>query len=159
MPVKKGMPTKIGAQKIARLEEIGEEEILGRIAQGEMLQDLRREYDVGYKLWNKWIDAVDGRRGRYDAAMLEAGHFYAERAVATAQSATREDVNVARLQVDTDKWMASKRNAAYDVRQRDVAINISIADLHAQAAELLRQVDEGVIDADFLDVTEDGEDA
>lgn len=157
----KGVPTKVGAQKLARLEEIGEEEIFGRIATGEMVKDLQKEYDVGYKLWHKWLDADKDRRKRYEVAMLEAGHFYAERAVATAQMATREDVNVARLQVDTDKWMASKRNAAYDVRQRDVAVNISIGDLHAQAAELMREIDAGnvVIEGDFDDVTDGDEDA
>jgi hypothetical protein len=63
--------------------------------------------------------------------------------------------------VDTDKWMASKRNVAYDVRQRDVAVNISIGDLHAQAAELMREIDAGnvVIEGDFDDVTDGGEDA
>ena len=53
------------------------------------------------------------------------------------------NVNVARLQVDTDKWMASKLNAQYDTRQRDLAINISVNDLHAQAAQLLGDVIEG----------------
>jgi hypothetical protein len=157
----KGVPTKVGAEKLARLEKIGEEEIFGRIASGEMVKDLQRELDVGYKLWHKWIDAEKDRRQRYQAAMLEAGHFFAERAVATAQSATNENVNVSRLQVDTDKWMAAKRNATYDVRQRDVAVNISISDLHAQAAELMREIDAGnvVIEGDFDDVTDGGEDA
>jgi len=49
------------------------------------------------------------------------------------------------LQVDTDKWMASKLNAQYDTRQRDVAINISVNDLHAQAAQLLGDVIEGEV--------------
>ena len=66
-----------------------------------------------------------------------------ERALETAQLAERDNVNVARLQVDTDKWMASKLNAQYDTRQRDVAINISVNDLHAQAAQLLGDVIEG----------------
>ena len=39
--------------------------------------------------------------------------------------------------------MASKLNAQYDTRQRDVAINISVNDLHAQAAALLSDVIEG----------------
>jgi hypothetical protein len=90
-----------------------------------------------------WLDAAGGRRGRYEQALNEAGHYYAERAVDTAQTAQPEDVNVSRLKVDTDKWMASKLNSKYDTRQRDVAINISVNDLHAQAAELLDSVIEG----------------
>ena len=69
----------------------------------------------------------------------------------TAQSADPATVNVARLQVDTDKWIASKLNAQYDTRQRDVAINISVNDLHAQAAALLGDVIEG----DAVEVDDD----
>ena len=50
---------------------------------------------------------------------------------------SQKTVNVSRLKVDTDKWIASKLNQKYDTRQRDVAINISVNDLHAQAAQLL----------------------
>jgi hypothetical protein len=152
----KGVPTKIGAMKLAKLDEVGEDELFEQIADGKLVKNLIREMDVGWKLWGKWIDREDGRRGRYDAALLAAGHVFAERAVETAQNATPEDVNVSRLKVDTDKWMAAKRNAAYDVRQRDVAVNINIGDLHAQAAELLKELDKtGAIDGDFVDVTRD----
>ena len=79
----------------------------------------------------------------YEQALSEAGNYYAERAVDTAQNAQPEDVNVSRLKVDTDKWIASKLNHKYDTRQRDVAINISVNDLHAQAAQLLGDVIDG----------------
>jgi hypothetical protein len=143
----------VGKAKMAALDTVGEDEILERIAQGETMQMLCKQYDIGTKLWYKWLDSVEGRRGRYNAAMNEAGHFYASRAVNTAQSATPETINVARLQVDTDKWMAAKRNAGYDTRQRDVAINISVNDLHAQAAALLGDVIEG----DAVEVSDDGD--
>ena len=76
-------------------------------------------------------------------------------AVQTAQAVTPDMVNVARLQVDTDKWIASKLNSQYDTRQRDVAVNISVTDLHAQAAQLLNTVEMGdVIDVDAEDVSD-----
>ena len=144
------MVGEVGKAKIMALEKLGEDEIFERIASGVSLASIKREFNIGHKLWAKWLDASDGRRGRYQAAQLEAGHFFAERALETAQLAERDNVNVARLQVDTDKWMASKLNAQYDTRQRDVAINISVNDLHAQAAQLLGTVIEG-------DVFEDDE--
>ena len=147
------MVGEVGKAKMAALDTVGEDEIFERIAQGDTMQMLCKEYDIGTKLWYKWLDRVDGRRSRYNAAMAEAGHFYASRAVNTAQAATPETVNVARLQVDTDKWMAAKRNAGYDTRQRDVAINISVNDLHAQAAALLNNVIEG----DAVEVSDDGD--
>lgn len=137
------MVGEVGKAKVAAIEQVGEDEILERIASGVSVRTLMKEFNVGYKLFAVWLDSVEGRRGRYEAAQHEAGHFYAERAVDTAQNAQPEDVNVSRLKVDTDKWMASKMNAKYDTRQRDVAINISVSDLHAQAAQLLDDVIEG----------------
>jgi hypothetical protein len=137
------MVGKIGKAKIAAIEQIGEDEVLERISTGTSVRTLMKEFNIGYKLFAMWLDAAGGRRGRYEQALNEAGHYYAERAVDTAQTAQPEDVNVSRLKVDTDKWMASKLNSKYDTRQRDVAINISVNDLHAQAAELLDSVIEG----------------
>ena len=141
----------VAKAKLAALEEIGEDELFEQIAGGLTVRNLMKKYDVGYKLWARWLDAKAGRRDRYAAAQLEAGHFYAERAVDTAQNTDPSMVNVARLQVDTDKWIASKLNAQYDTRQRDVAINISVNDLHAQAAQLLGDVIEG----DAVEVDDD----
>jgi len=143
----------VGKAKMAALDAVGEDDIFERIAQGETMQMLCKQYDIGTKLWYKWLDSVEGRRGRYNAAQAEAAHFYANRAVQTSQAATPDMVNVARLQVDTDKWIASKLNAQYDTRQRDVAINISVNDLHAQAAALLGDVIEG----DAVEVRDDGD--
>lgn len=137
------MVGKVGKAKIASMEKIGEEEVLERISTGTSVRTLMKEFEVGYKLFAMWLDAEDGRRGRYEQALVEAGNFYAERAVDTAQNAEPETVNVSRLKVDTDKWIASKLNQKYDTRQRDVAINISVNDLHAQAAQLLGNVIDG----------------
>ena len=98
----------------------------------------------------EWVDAERGRKDRYRAAQEAAGHFFASRAVDTAQNADPATVNVSRLQVDTDKWIASKLNQQYDVRQKDIAINISVNDLHAQAAQLLGDVDD-IEDAEIVD--------
>lgn len=141
----------IGKTKLAAVEAVGEDEILERIASGVSMQQMCRELNIGTKLWYKWLDSVKGRRERYNAAQAEAAHFYANRAVETAQNTDPSMVNVARLQVDTDKWIASKLNAQYDTRQRDVAINISVNDLHAQAAALLGDV----IDGEAEDVSDD----
>lgn len=145
--------SEIGKAKLAALNERGEDAILEEIASGVSMREMCRKMNVGNKLWYRWIDAVDGRRSRYEAALMEAAHFYADRAVTTAQMTEPATVNADRLKVDTDKWMASKLNAQYDTRQRDVAINISVTDLHAQAAQLLGDMVEG----DAVDVTPDDE--
>jgi hypothetical protein len=144
----------IGKAKIAAINAVGEDALFERMARGETVSTIIGELDVGWKLWHKWLDAERGRKDRYRAAQEAAGHFFASRAVDTAQKADPATVNVSRLQVDTDKWIASKLNQQYDVRQKDIAINISVNDLHAQAAELLGDLDD-VEDAEIVE--EDGD--
>ena len=73
-----------GKQKLARLEKIGEDAILERIAQGELTSDMIRDLNVGWKLWMKWLKASPGREERVEAARKEAAHFFAARAVKEA---------------------------------------------------------------------------
>jgi hypothetical protein len=129
---------KIGEQKMARLDAVGEDVILGRIADGESIRTLTAEYDLGFNLFYQWINRGKGRKERYEAALANAGHAYAARAVDTAQNVSDPaEVNMARLKVDTDKWIAGKLNAQYDVRQRESTITLKVEDLHAQAAALI----------------------
>lgn len=147
----------IGNAKLAALDQVGEEELFEKLTTGTSVTDLIREYNVGWKLWYRWLDSAQGRRQRYQEALDMAGHFYAARAVQTAQQADVGSVNVARLQVDTDKWYAAKLNQQYDTRQRDVAVNISVTDLHAQAAALLAsvQANDDVIEGEWSDAEDD----
>ena len=129
------------ADKVARMErEVDEEEVIERISNGAFAQDIISELGIGWRVWGLWLDNREGRRREVEQARENAAHFFASRAVNTAQGATTENVNVARLQVDTDKWVAGRFNDMYDTRQRDVSVNISVGDLHAQAMELLRDV-------------------
>ena len=146
----------VGKAKLAKLEEYDEDEVFERIAQGVSVRQICRELECGYKIFGLWLDAGEGRRAAYEQAQHAAGHFYAERAVEAAQNAQPETVAVARLQADTDRWMAAKMNQQYDTRQRDVAVNISVTDLHAEAAALLNSVEmKDVIDAKAIE-SDDG---
>jgi hypothetical protein len=49
------------------------------------------------------------------------------------------------------KWKAAKASPEYDTRQRDVAINISVNDLHAQAAALLNEVGGDIIEGEIVE--------
>lgn len=148
---------KITRERIKQLDELGEEELFERIASGMTVKSLILGMGMGWRAFYKWIDAAEGRRERYNDALQQAGHAYAARAVETAQNATNENVAVARLQVDTDKWIASKLNAQYDVRQKEVNVTLRVEDLHAQAAALIaEEAERAVIDGIYEDVT-DGE--
>ena len=147
----------VGDTKLAALDQVGEDVLFEKLTNGTSVTDLIREQNVGWRLWYRWLDKAQGRRQRYQEALDMAGHFYAARAVQTAQQADVGSVNVARLQVDTDKWYAAKLNQQYDTRQRDVAVNISVTDLHAQAAALLAsvQASDDVIEGEWSDAEDD----
>ena len=151
----------IGKVKMAVLNAAGEDEIFGMIAQGKKPSDVIKHFDVGWHLFHKWIAAEDGRDTRYKMARDMAGHHYASKAEEIAESIHMQEasVNSARLAVDTYRWLAAKANDQYDAKQNSVAVNVSVNDLHAQAAQLLKSVGGDVIDGDYEDAeTVDDED-
>ena len=153
----------IGKVKLAALEAAGEDDIFGMIADGKNASDVIKHYNVGWNIFHKWIAAGEGRAQRYDEAKEMAAHYYASQAQKIADEIHQIEANVnsARLSVDVYKWKASKASPEYDVRQRDVAINISVNDLHAQAAMLLNSVVDDVIEGEVVEdaVIEDDEEA
>ena len=143
---------KLTRERMKMMDAVGEDELFERILSGQTVRSINAELGIGWRAFYKWLDAVDGRRQRYEDTLQQAGHAYAARAVDTAQNATAENVNVARLQVDTDKWIASKLNQTYDVRQRETTVTLKVEDLHAQAAALFAHE----VEHEMLDVDDDG---
>ena len=143
---------KLTKERMKMMDEVGEDELFERILSGQTVRSINAELGIGWRAFYKWLDAVDGRRERYEDTLQQAGHAYAARAVDTAQNATSENVNVARLQVDTDKWIASKLNSTYDVRQRETTVTLKVEDLHAEAAALFAHE----VEHEMLDMDEDG---
>jgi len=147
----------IGKLKLAALEAAGEEEIFGMIALGKNASDVIAHYDVGWNIFHKWIAAGEGRAARYDEAKQMAGHYYASQAQKVADEMHQHEatVNSAKLAVDVLKWKAAKASPEYDTRQRDVSVNISVNDLHAQAAMLLNSVGGDLIEGEAFEVEDD----
>jgi len=144
---------KIGKAKIAALEVAGEEEIFGMVASGKNPSDVIKHFGVGWHIFHKWIAMEDGRDARYQEARGIAGHGYASKAEEIAETIHMQEasVNSARLAVDTYKWLAAKSNDAYDTKQSNVAVNVSVTDLHAQAAKLLASINEAdVIEGELV---------
>ena len=150
----------LGKVKLAALETAGEDEIFGLIADGKNASDVIKHYNVGWNIFHKWIAAEEGRDVRYMHAREMAGHNYASKAEEVAEQIHLQEasVNSARLAVDTYKWLAAKANDQYDTKQASVAVNVSVTDLHAQAAQLLASVGADVIDAEVVEVDSDGGD-
>jgi hypothetical protein len=147
---------KITRERVSALEEYGEDAVFERILAGETVRSIVLGGNIGWRAFYSWLRRVDGREARYKDILHQAAHAIAARAVDTAQTATPETVNVARLQVDTDKWYASKLNPAYDIRQKDVTVTLRVEDLHAQAAALISsEVEREIVEGEFREI--DGE--
>ena len=99
-----GRPS-IFTQKIA-------DEICDRISKGESLRSITSDEESGWLPGQttvyRWLDSDETFRKQYARAMELRAEFKFEQAWTIANEATPETVAVARLKVDTVKWMAGK---------------------------------------------------
>jgi len=103
------------AKKIGRptsyTDEIAEQ-ICDRIARGESLKQILADKESGWlpgeSTVYRWLAENDFFRERYAHAREAQADGEFDQAKAIAMSATPENVQVARLQVDTIKWRAAK---------------------------------------------------
>ena len=88
------------------------DEICDRIAKGESLRAICADEEAGWlpsaRTVHRWIDGNEEFCQQYARAMEQRAEFKFEEAWSVAKAATPETVSVARLQVDTIKWMAGK---------------------------------------------------
>lgn len=102
----------------------------------------------------RWTEDNDAFREEYTRARQYQAHVYADQIIELADTA--EDANLARIQVDTRKWYASKviPKLYGDNQKVEVNHSIKIADEHAAALlELSRRKREA--EGKLIDVTPD----
>jgi hypothetical protein len=98
-----------------------EEEVLARqdqaveyciqqLANGGTVLAVAKELGVEAGALRHWIVRKEETYKRYAAARELQGTTFAERAIELANAATNKTVGVARLQVDTYRWFASRAN-------------------------------------------------
>lgn len=129
-----------------------EEEIFERLAAGEFVTTLCREYlaepyaDAGkgepnnYHFYS-WLDAAEGRRDRFDRVRESAADALAEESVRIVDEAREEGVastaeaTLAKEQGRARRWIASKLNRLKygDNPNAGVNVNLDIGQLHLQA--------------------------
>lgn len=100
------------ARLTALVEEHGAagatELIVGRVANGEKLSEIGESMGIPYGVLYRWVQDDADRAGAYKAALEAKADEEAHRMLEIADSATPEDVAVARLRADTRKWLVSK---------------------------------------------------
>jgi hypothetical protein len=113
----------------------GEAMVFDHISQGKTVDSVIKALDVSISGFYKWIER-DAKRGELLArARTRGGQSLAEQTLEIADSATPQEAQVAKLRVDTRRWLASKMNEEYGDKQQPL-VNI---DLGSMALDALRK--------------------
>lgn len=127
---------------VRHIEEMGGEEwALGLIADGMTIARFMREHGTGLsrQQFYLWVDAVPGRRERYQAARKQAAEAYADDALDLIDGAeeTSAAVSKAKEQVSTRKWLAAIADPERYGRAADENQGGSVLHLHLHALQQL----------------------
>jgi hypothetical protein len=114
----------------------GELAIVDKISQGETVLGLARTLGISHTAFYDWVDrGGEARAAALARARTRGGQSLAEQTLEIADSATPQEAQVAKLRVDTRRWLASKMNEDYGDKQQPL-VNI---DLGSMALDALRK--------------------
>ena len=114
----------------------GELAIVDKISQGETVLGLARTLGISHTAFYDWVDrGGETRTAALARARARGGQSLAEQTLEIADSATPQEAQVAKLRVDTRRWLASKMNEDYGDKQQPL-VNI---DLGSMALDALRK--------------------
>ena len=115
----------------------GEIAMLDRLSQGETILSLARSLGVSHTAFYDWIDrGGEARASALARARARGGRSLAEETLEIADAATPQDAQVAKLRVDTRRWMASKQAPDEYGDKQQPLVNI---DLGSMALDALRK--------------------
>ena len=124
----------IDQMNMKRLDDIGENNLFDRLAAGQTMTGLVKELGVGKRLFYKWMRSVEGREDRYYAARKEWANYLAEETLSIADNiADASDAQVAKVRIDTRKWLAAQANPDNWDARKDPLVQINIHDQHLKA--------------------------
>jgi transposase-like protein len=114
----------------------GEDAVMEFIASGGTITALCKSLGVAITTFDRWIDrGGEARSSAYARARVRAGQSLAEQTIDIADAASPQEAQVAKLRVDTRRWLASKMNEEYGDKQQPL-VNI---DLGSMALDALRK--------------------
>jgi transposase-like protein len=114
----------------------GELAIVDKISQGETVLGLARALGISHTAFYDWVDrGGETRAAALARARTRGGQSLAEQTLEIADSASPQEAQVAKLRVDTRRWLASKMNEDYGDKQQPL-VNI---DLGSMALDALRK--------------------
>jgi hypothetical protein len=114
----------------------GELAIVDRLSQGETVLGLARTLGISHTAFYDWVDrGGEARAAALARARARGGQSLAEQTIDIADAASPQEAQVAKLRVDTRRWLASKMNEEYGDKQQPL-VNI---DLGSMALDALRK--------------------
>lgn len=129
----------------------GEDAVLEYIANGGTTSALCKVLGVGTATFDRWVDrGGEGRTAAYARARTRSAQSLAEQTIDIADTATIQEVQLAKLRCDRRAWLAGKLSDEYS----DKAAPLVNIDLGSLALDALRHrsvtpvngIDKGVID-------------
>jgi len=115
----------------------GEIAMLDRLSQGETILSLARSLGVSHTAFYDWIErGGEARASALARARARGGRSLAEQTLEIADSASPQEAQVAKLRVDTRRWLASKQAPDEYGDKQQPLVNI---DLGSMALDALRK--------------------
>lgn len=111
----------------------GEETLLALIRSGYTVKRCAERLGVSQSVLQMWLTDTPERRERVALARAEAAAHLADETLEIADAATNDDERVARLRIDTRKWLASKWAPNTYGDQRGPVVQVNINDMHLRA--------------------------
>jgi hypothetical protein len=115
----------------------GEVAIVDRLSQGETVLGLARTLGISHTAFYDWVDrGGEARAAALARARARGGQSLAEQTLDIADSASPQEAQVAKLRVDTRRWLASKMSPDDYGDKQQPLVNI---DLGSMALDALRK--------------------
>lgn len=115
----------------------GEVAILDKLSQGETVLGVARALGISHTAFYDWVDrGGEARAAALARARTRGGQSLAEQTLEIADSASPQEAQVAKLRVDTRRWLASKMAPDEYGDKQQPLVNI---DLGSMALDALRK--------------------
>jgi len=115
----------------------GEVAILDKLSQGETVLGVARALGISHTAFYDWVDrGGEARAAALARARTRGGQSLAEETLEIADSASPQEAQVAKLRVDTRRWLASKMAPDEYGDKQQPLVNI---DLGSMALDALRK--------------------
>ena len=111
----------------------GEDAVIEFIASGGTISALCKVLGIGNTTFDRWVErGGEARQAAYARARVRAGQSLAEQTIDIADEASPQEAQVAKLRVDTRRWLASKLSEEFGDKQQPL-VNIDLGSLALDA--------------------------